>query len=82
MRRIADGLQAAAASGASENEGAAAELAAGVGAMANVSKGFKPAGASEVEAWFFQVGCCWVYGGALPCCKKYENFLLLILHEP
>lgn len=63
MRRIADNLQAAAAGaagGGASGDGKdadtiATELAVSVGAMANVSKGFKPAVASEVEARFFQV---------------------------
>lgn len=67
MRRIAENLQRAAAAGAGGGAGLVgegekggddaigAELAAGVGAMANVSKGFKPVVAAEVEARFFQV---------------------------
>ncbi|CAM9754219.1 unnamed protein product, partial [Ectocarpus sp. 13 AM-2016] len=67
MRRIAENLQRAAAAagagggaglvGEGENGGddaIGAELAAGVGAMANVSKGFKPVVSAEVEARFFQ----------------------------
>ena len=50
-------LAAASALGGGEddNDAAAAELATSVGAIANVSKGFKPAVSSEVEARFFQV---------------------------
>lgn len=72
MRRIAETLQAAAAAaggvgaelggkGGKDNDTAGAELAAGVGAMANVSKGFRVAVAAEVEARFFQVRrlCAW-----------------------
>lgn len=69
MRRIAEALQATAAAaavaggvgaelggkGGTDNDTAGAELAAGVGAMANVSKGFKAVVAAEVEARFFQV---------------------------
>lgn len=68
MRRIADNLRAAgaavpttaaAAVGGGGNEGvdaAGTEVAAGIGAMANVSKGFNAVVAAEVEARFFQVG--------------------------
>lgn len=57
LRKIADSLQAAAVAAASgkDNDAAGAEMAVGIGAMANVSKGFKPVVASEVEARFFQV---------------------------
>lgn len=58
MKRIADTLaaQATMAHGADDNDALGSELATSVGAMANVSKGFKPELASEVEARFFQVG--------------------------
>lgn len=57
LRKIADTLQAVSVSSASgkDNDAAGAEMAISVGAMANVSKGFKPVVASEVEARFFQV---------------------------
>lgn len=66
MKRISDILQAAAAAavaadggagavGGKDNDSVATELAISVGAMANVSKGFKPVVASEVEAMFIQV---------------------------
>lgn len=46
-----------------DNDTAGAELAAGVGAMANVSKGFKAVVAAEVEARFFQVTHLFPFGG-------------------
>ncbi|CAM9258508.1 unnamed protein product [Laminaria digitata] len=69
MRRIAENLQAAAGAGVGvggvgagagggrgdkDDDAAATELAAAIGAMANVSKGFKAVVAAEVEARFFQ----------------------------
>ncbi|CAM9694586.1 unnamed protein product, partial [Hapterophycus canaliculatus] len=56
MRRIGENLRAAAAAaeGSEGVDAAGAEVAAGVGAMANVSKGFKAVVAAEVEARFFQ----------------------------
>lgn len=61
MARIADNLRAAAANGngsVGDGDAMAAEMAASVGAMANVSKGFKMGVSSEVEARFFQVRFC------------------------
>ena len=69
MRRIAENLQAAAGgaggagagprlgvgAGDKDDDATAMELAAAIGAMANVSKGFKAVVAAEVEARFFQV---------------------------
>lgn len=58
LGRIRDSLSLAAraAPGGKDGDVVGAELAASVGAMANLSKGFKVAVASEVEARFFQVG--------------------------
>lgn len=88
IRRIAENLQRAAAAAAGAGGGAglvvegekdgddaiAAELAAGVGAMANVSKGFKPVVAAEVEARFFQVGLAGQMEGDRQM-ERYTNIL-------
>lgn len=59
LQKIADNLRAASAVSASgkdsDNEAMGTKMAACVGAMANVSKGFKPVVAPEVEPRFFQV---------------------------
>lgn len=55
LRRVADNLRIAGLStDGKDADSAAAELAASVGAMANLSKGFRFLVATEVEARFFQ----------------------------